>query len=65
MSHQIELEDLQKWIEDDQLMLFASSTKDDKQLYATMCGSYEVHQNGEVVHVTIQPYSAVEYYNKI
>ena len=65
MSHQIKLENLQNWLNKDQLTLYANSTKDEKSLYATLGGSFEVHFKGEVVHRTMQPYDAVEKYNSL
>ena len=65
MSHQIELKEIQKWMDSNPMKEIASSTKDNKILYATFKGSFEVHKNGKVVHATMQPFSAVEHYNSI
>lgn len=65
MGHQIELSELQYWINSNPMREVASSTKDDKILYATFNGGFEVHKGKEIVHKTMQPYSAVEYYNSI
>ena len=68
MRHQIKLEDLQSWINDEQLILFASSSNGSngqKSLYATMGGSYQVHHRGERVWEGMQPFDAVEKYNKL
>ncbi len=65
MTHQIKIKDLQSWIKDEQLILFASSSKENKRLYATLRGSYEVHHKGKKVWEGIQPFDAVEKYNDI
>lgn len=62
-NHTIELEDLRE-CQSEAKMLFASSTKGNKQIFATLRGSYEVWQNGERILECIQPFAAVEKYNQ-
>lgn len=64
MKHQVEIEDLRNWI-DEQKVLFASSSKEQKRLYSTLRGSFEVHHKGERILETTQAYLAVQEYNKI
>lgn len=63
-SHKIELEDLQKWIEQEDVT-FASSTRERKRLVATLNGRLKVIVAGKTVWEGIQPFSAVEAYNSI
>jgi len=65
MGHQINLEELNTWMNDGQLILFASSSVERKRLYATLRGSFEVHLKGEKVWEGMQSFEAVEQYNKI
>ena len=65
MSHQLNFKDLQEWLDSNQLIVFASSTTDDKKLYATLKGGFEVHKGKEVICRTMQPFSAIEAYNNI
>lgn len=66
MTHQIKLEELQEWMEEEKLFLYASSSKEQKRLYANVAKSgFEVHHKGEVVWRGTQPFSAVEKYNEI
>lgn len=67
MTHQIELKDLQDWIEQGQEMTFSSSLGkgEDKKLNATSNGSFKVYKDGVVYWEGIQPFRAVEKYNEI
>ncbi len=62
--HEIELTSLQEW-QSEQKVIFASSSKEDKQLYCTLRGSYEVWHKGERILETMQPFTAVEKYNSL
>lgn len=63
-THTIDLEALTEW-QSKEKVIFASSTKEDKQLYCTLRGSYEVWHKKEKVLETMQPFTAVEKYNSI
>jgi hypothetical protein len=63
-KHTIDLEELREW-QSESKILFANSTKENKQLYCTLRGSYEVWHNKEKVLETMQPFTAVEKYNSI
>lgn len=63
-KHTVELEELRKW-QSEEKIIFASSSKEDKFLYATLRGSYEVWHKKEKVLETMQPFTAVEKYNLI
>lgn len=63
-THTIDQEELRLWQQEEKV-LFASSTKDNKQLYCTLRGSYEVWHEKEKVLETMQPYNAVVKYNSI
>lgn len=63
-KHTIELEGLIKW-QSEKKVIFASSTKNNKQIYCTLRGSYEVWHKNELVLETMQPFNAVEKYNSI
>jgi len=65
MRHEVRLRDIQDWIESNPMREIASSTADDKVLYATFKGGFEVHKGKEVVLRTMQPFDAVEAYNNI
>ena len=62
--HEINLEELIDF-QTNEKVLYASSTKENKQLYITLRGSYEVWHNKEKVLETMQPFTAVEKYNEI
>ncbi len=64
-KHQINIEDFQSWLGDNPLILYASSSKEQKRLYATTNGNYEVHCKGKVVWKGSQPFEATRQYNKI
>ena len=63
-SHTIELSDLQKWIETEDVT-FASSTRERKRLVATLNGGLKVIVACTVVWEGMQPFSAVEAYNAV
>jgi len=63
-THTIELSELFEF-QQEQKVTFASSSKENKQLYCTLRGSYEVWHKGVMVKETIQPFVAVETYNNI
>lgn len=62
--HTIEVSELQKWVETEEVT-FASSTRERKRLVSTVQGGLKVIVAGQIVWQGIQPYSAVEAYNKI
>lgn len=64
MSHQINLDELIKW-QLEEKALFASSSRENKRLYATLRGSYQVFSNNVLVLETMQPASAVDKYNSL
>ena len=63
-THTIDQEALREWQQEEKV-IFASSTKEDKQLYCTLRGSYEVWHKKERVLETMQSFRAVEKYNSI
>lgn len=63
-THIIGVESLIEWQRDNKI-LFASSHKEDKKLYCTLRGSYEVWHKREKILETMQPFTAVEKYNSI
>jgi len=63
-THTIDLNELREW-QSEEKVIFASSTKENKQLYCTLRGSYEVWHKKERVLETMQPFRAVEKYNSI
>jgi hypothetical protein len=63
-KHTIELASLVEW-QSEAKQLFASSTKGNKQIYATLRGSYEVWQNGVKILETMHTLTAVEKYNEL
>ncbi len=64
MKHKIDIEGLIDWQQKEKV-LFASSSKEQKKLYCTLRGSYEVYHKGEKVIETIQPFVAMEKYNEL
>lgn len=62
--HTITLDELFKFQQTEKI-IYASSTKENKILYLTLRGSYEVWHNKKLIKETIQPYTAVETYNNI
>lgn len=63
-THTVLVEDLSSWQQDAKI-LYASSTQENKQLYATCSGSYEVWHNKELVLKTTLPVKACNKYNSI
>ncbi len=63
-THTVDVADLLQW-KSEQKVLFASSTKENKQLFANLNGGFEVFVNGILVKECIQPYVALETYNLI
>jgi len=63
-THTIDQEALREWQQEEKV-IFASSTKEDKQLHCTLRGSYEVWHKKEIVLETMQAGKAVEKYNSI
>ena len=63
-THTVDLRELQDF-QTKEKVLFASSSKEQKKLYCTLRGSYEVWQFGVLVLETMQPYSAIEKYNSL
>lgn len=63
-THTINLEELREW-QCEEKVLFASSSKEQKKLYCTLRGSYEIWQYGALVLETMQPNSAIEKYNSL
>lgn len=63
-QHTITVKELAEW-QSNEKVLFASSSKENKQLYCTLRGSYEVWHKKEKVLETIQPYTAMSKYNGI
>lgn len=62
--HEIDLEGFQSWLDEAEL-LFAFSTRERKKLVVSAKGNIMVKVNDKVVWRGVQPYSAVEEYNKI
>lgn len=63
-THTIDLRELQDF-QSKEKVLFASSSKEQKKLYCTLRGSYEIWQYGVLVLETMQPNSAIEKYNSL
>jgi len=63
-THTIDVKDLIDW-KAEQRVLFASSTKEGKRLFANLNGGYEIEVKGVKVFECIQPYLAAEKYNSI
>jgi len=68
-KHEIDVKDLIDWKEDIEKsrMLFAShiGMGQNKKLYATLSGGFQVEHHGEIVFVCMQPFQAVEKYNSL
>ncbi len=62
--HEINLEELIDF-QTNEKVLYASSSKENKQLYITLRGSYEVWHDKERILETMQPFVAVKKYNEI
>lgn len=63
-THTITLDELFKFQQNEKI-IYASSSKENKILYLTLRGSYEIWHNNKLIKETIQPYTAVETYNNI
>jgi len=63
-KHIVDLDGLMEW-QQEQKVVFASSTRDEKYLYCTLRGSYEVWHKNQKVLETMQPFKAVEKYNSL
>ena len=63
-AHTIDLKELQDF-QSKEKVLFASSSKEQKKLYCTLRGSYEIWQYGVLILETMQPNSAIEKYNSL
>ena len=64
MKHQIEIQELVKWMTTKKV-LYASSSKESKKLYCTLIGLYEIYYKGELVFSTLSVHDAVEKYNEL
>jgi len=67
-KHKIELEGLVKFQSEEKIVYASSWCEDkneDKKLYVTLRGNYEVWSHNEKVFETIQPFNAVEKYNSL
>lgn len=64
MKHEVDINELIHF-QNTELILFARSSKEEKTLYATLRGSYEVLHKGEKILETTQPFAAVDKYNSI
>lgn len=64
MKHEVDVNGLIDF-QNEKLVLFARSSKENKTLYATLRGSYEVWHKGEKVLQTTTPVIAVKKYNSI
>lgn len=63
-KHTVDLKALQEW-QWEHKVVFATSTKDEKHLYCTLRGSYEVWHKGVRIYETMQAVNAVEIYNSL
>ena len=64
MKHEINVDELIKF-QNRELILFAKSSRENKALYATLRGSYEVWHKGKRLLQTTTPAIAVNKYNSI
>lgn len=62
--HQLKTQELREW-HLEQRVMFAMSTKEEKRLYATLSGGFEVWHNDKVILETLQQFEAVKIYNSI
>ena len=62
--HQIDIDDLRKFMLEEKV-LFASSSKEQKQLYINLRRSFEVWHNKKLVLETMEASDAVNKYNEI
>jgi hypothetical protein len=63
-KHEINLSELIEW-QSEHKVLYASSGSENKYLYATIRGSFEVWKDGVRVLETMQPFRAVAKYNAL
>lgn len=63
-KHTVDLKALQEW-QSEHKVVFATSTKDEKHLYCTLRGSYEVWHKGVRIYETMVADNAVEIYNSL
>lgn len=63
-THKIDLEGLIDWRTEEKV-LFASSSRENKKLFCTLRGVYEVYHKKEKVLETFEAIKAVEMYNSI
>lgn len=63
-THEIDLEGLKQWQKEEKVC-FASSTRENKKIFCTLRGTYEVWHKKEKVLETLYPTKAVEMYNSI
>ena len=63
-KQELKVNDLLEWKEKEKV-LYASSSKESKRLFANLNGGFEIEVKGEVIWQGIQAYSAVEKYNEI
>lgn len=64
MTHKIELEDLQKWLQEGDIT-FASSARERKRLVCSLAGGLKITVGGKTVWQGMHPFDAVEAYNAI
>ena len=62
--HEINLDAFQQWRQEAEI-LFASSTRERKRLFANLIGGLRIEVDGVTVWQGIQPFAAVEKYNSI
>lgn len=62
--HTVEVKHLQEWVTEKKV-LFASSTREPKELYSTLRGSFEVWHKNELVLETNQALEACKKYNSL
>lgn len=63
-KHAIDLNELFEYQQKEK-MIYASCSNENKRLYITLRGSYEVWHKKQLVLETIQPFQAVEKYNSL
>jgi hypothetical protein len=64
IKHLVDLDSLAKW-QSEEKVVFASSSKEKKQLFCTLRGTYEVWVDKKLILETTHPYVAVSCYNEI
>ena len=65
MSHQIDVESFQSWLDDNPHVTYAASSKEPKELRATASGHIEVYHKGKKVWEGYDVATGVKEYNKI